>query len=113
MALIKCPECGKDISDKAFTCPGCGYPMKTNDATITFDPSSWKSSICRVFDLNGRELISCQTGETMTVYCSRPKTVTVTMNTAIGQPSITVVPGGKYKAWINGMGHACVKEIKE
>ena len=24
MAMIKCPKCGKDISDKAKTCPGCG-----------------------------------------------------------------------------------------
>ena len=28
MALIKCPECGKEISDKAKTCPNCGYPIK-------------------------------------------------------------------------------------
>lgn len=27
MALIKCPECGKEISDKAETCPNCGYPI--------------------------------------------------------------------------------------
>lgn len=26
MALIKCPECGKEISDKAKSCPNCGYP---------------------------------------------------------------------------------------
>lgn len=24
MALIKCPECGKEISDTATTCPHCG-----------------------------------------------------------------------------------------
>lgn len=29
MALIKCPECGHDISDKAISCPNCGYPMNT------------------------------------------------------------------------------------
>lgn len=27
MALIKCPECGKEISDKAMLCPNCGYPI--------------------------------------------------------------------------------------
>lgn len=27
MALIKCSECGKEISDKAITCPGCGFPV--------------------------------------------------------------------------------------
>lgn len=28
MALIKCVECGKEISDKAKTCPNCGYTKK-------------------------------------------------------------------------------------
>ena len=27
MALITCPECGKQISDKAEACPNCGYPL--------------------------------------------------------------------------------------
>lgn len=31
MALIKCSECGKEISDKAKTCPNCGAPVQSND----------------------------------------------------------------------------------
>lgn len=27
MAMIQCPECGKEISDKATSCPSCGYPI--------------------------------------------------------------------------------------
>lgn len=27
MALIKCPECGKEISNEAKACPHCGKPM--------------------------------------------------------------------------------------
>ena len=27
MALISCPECEHSISDKAYSCPSCGYPM--------------------------------------------------------------------------------------
>lgn len=27
MALIKCPECKKEISDKVKTCPHCGFPL--------------------------------------------------------------------------------------
>ena len=27
MALIKCEECGQEISDKATTCPSCGCPI--------------------------------------------------------------------------------------
>lgn len=26
MALVKCPECGKEISDKASSCTNCGCP---------------------------------------------------------------------------------------
>lgn len=29
--LIKCPECELQVSDKALTCPHCGYPLKPND----------------------------------------------------------------------------------
>ncbi len=29
MALIKCPECGADISDKAESCPKCGNPISS------------------------------------------------------------------------------------
>lgn len=27
MALIKCPECGRDISDRAVACIHCGFPL--------------------------------------------------------------------------------------
>jgi ssDNA-binding Zn-finger/Zn-ribbon topoisomerase 1 len=27
MALVKCPECGKEVSSAATACPNCGYPM--------------------------------------------------------------------------------------
>lgn len=30
MALIKCPECGRNISDDIKKCIHCGYPLKTN-----------------------------------------------------------------------------------
>ncbi len=30
MAIIKCPECGHQISDKAETCPTCGVKIKDN-----------------------------------------------------------------------------------
>ncbi|MFO7870787.1 MAG: zinc-ribbon domain-containing protein [Kiritimatiellia bacterium] len=28
MAMIKCPECGRELSESAPVCPGCGYPVK-------------------------------------------------------------------------------------
>lgn len=34
MALIKCPECGKEISDKSEKCIHCGFPLKQSTNTI-------------------------------------------------------------------------------
>lgn len=34
MALIKCPECNKNISDKAEACPHCGYNLKQKSNRI-------------------------------------------------------------------------------
>lgn len=34
MALINCPECSKEISNKAKACPHCGYPLPTKEETI-------------------------------------------------------------------------------
>jgi len=31
MALIKCNECGHMVSDKATTCPNCGYPLHPHE----------------------------------------------------------------------------------
>ena len=31
MAIIKCPECGKEISDKANICPNCAYPLNSTE----------------------------------------------------------------------------------
>ena len=32
MALIECDECGKDVSDKAVSCPNCGNPIAISEA---------------------------------------------------------------------------------
>ena len=35
MALMKCLECGKDVSDKATSCPNCGNPINWAVVQIT------------------------------------------------------------------------------
>ena len=37
MALIKCSDCGKQISDRAGACPGCGAPV---NGSLANAPSS-------------------------------------------------------------------------
>lgn len=35
MALIKCSECGADISEKASACPKCGCPLNITKQIIS------------------------------------------------------------------------------
>lgn len=34
MALIVCPECGKEISDKSEACIHCGFPLIIQSAIL-------------------------------------------------------------------------------
>ena len=34
MALVNCSTCGKQISDQATACPGCGAPVRVATSTI-------------------------------------------------------------------------------
>lgn len=45
MALVKCPDCGRDISDQAPACPHCGRPATSTaqtSAVASSEPSSQK-----------------------------------------------------------------------
>lgn len=43
MSLINCPECSARISEKAFTCPKCGNPMRPMPAPFYWRGFEWKS----------------------------------------------------------------------
>ncbi len=43
MALIECPECGNQISEKAIYCPMCGYTEKSPGAFYCFEYVSKKT----------------------------------------------------------------------
>lgn len=61
MAIIQCPECGKEISDKAKACIHCGYPIseeKNNICVIDdkkYDLSEFKNRLLEA-DLNNKEV---------------------------------------------------------
>jgi hypothetical protein len=48
MALIHCPECNNQISDKAPTCPQCGYPLQIN-ALANLTAQSFIDQVLRRF----------------------------------------------------------------
>lgn len=38
--MVECPECNKEVSSQAITCPSCGHPLKT-----IFQPNSFRNPI--------------------------------------------------------------------
>jgi len=49
MALIKCSECRKDISDKALVCPNCGNPIKDQNVAVQISAKKDPMQIDPVF----------------------------------------------------------------
>ncbi len=45
MAIIKCSECGKEISDKASMCPNCGCPVSAMESETKDDVGTNKDQI--------------------------------------------------------------------
>ncbi len=43
MALISCPECGKEVSDKVKACPFCGYPFQDFEENKKFNENNYSS----------------------------------------------------------------------
>ena len=45
MALISCPECGKEVSDRAPACIHCGYPLSSAHRMRTSAPSQGPTAL--------------------------------------------------------------------
>ena len=56
MALIRCPECGKEISDKASSCPNCGCPISGLEGLVELSKQKEKE-IEQVHSENKRTVI--------------------------------------------------------
>jgi hypothetical protein len=52
MALINCPECNKQISDKADVCVGCGAPVEVNHKSIIGIPIKFGNLEVAQYDYN-------------------------------------------------------------
>jgi hypothetical protein len=38
VSLMKCPDCGKDVSTREGSCPHCGSPLTTEEIEVGTDP---------------------------------------------------------------------------
>ena len=59
MALINCPECGREVSDKAVSCPKCGYPICDFIESFDFEKDKGVDEILTAEFKEGYELEYC------------------------------------------------------
>lgn len=97
MALILCPECGHQISDKAIFCPSCGYPMKVTEKIETQNTKPQKPKTKRKYKKlpNGFGSIKKLTGKRRKPYAAYPPTKEFSLN---GSPK-TPPAIGYYEDW--------------
>ncbi len=67
MALIKCPDCSKEVSSNAPACPNCGSPISAT--TIEQTSKKWKKMklIAWVFAIGGFIIMFNSEGNTSTI----------------------------------------------
>ena len=118
MSLITCPECTHTVSDKAFSCPGCGYPMQLHLPSAEYAgsgsiPSGIQSSFIPPDELpaspkrspkkarkklpNGYGSIKKLSGTRSRPYAAYP--AASTLRTGDGYPPRRVPALGYFKDW--------------
>lgn len=55
MAIISCPECGKQVSDRAVSCPNCGYPISSAPAVVPQVNTSSETDRLLIYARRARE----------------------------------------------------------
>lgn len=103
MALIKCPECGSQVSDKAGSCPSCGFPIANRPTTVKIRCLSDDRHVKRMkFAINGRVVAEAPLGSVAIITINEPTTVDVTIVLGFiggGSPArFRAVPGKCYEA---------------
>lgn len=106
MALIKCPECGNLISDKASTCIRCGCPLSeiVTSGTVRIKmPNNIVEGWVGLFSsrraavvANGRTLWEGKHGENASFKIDAPTKVTIELGGWANSVEGTVYPRKKY-----------------
>lgn len=111
MALIKCPECGREVSDRAGSCPNCAFPlssMRTDGEVSIKLPINLLGTIS-VLEASSRAVLwSGQAGQIAKFVISKPTEIGIMWgirsNSSKFYPGATaqVQAGRKYELRIGG-----------
>lgn len=103
MALIKCPECGKEVSDKAKACGNCGCPVEdslpSGDVKIKISslpavPLFSAKQKASITSADGKVIWEGKVGEVAEIYFEGETEITVKYHTSMSNF------GGKCKGTI-------------
>ena len=114
MALISCPDCNNEVSERAASCPKCGAPISTVKKDVKVRFPVWQGQIannkCYVF-CNGVEVASCRQGETATFILEKPSEISVKVGGGFGKPSIEAAPGDRFEVGFRGFGKVFISKV--
>lgn len=99
MALINCPECGRQVSDSATQCPTCGYPIAKNkpsgDVRIKMNIQGYMMSMS-IYDADTNEqLWKGMTGSVAVIHVEKPTNIVIKGRS--GKTTATIKAGEKYE----------------
>ena len=103
MALITCPECGKQVSSEAKTCPVCGYPIAAKCSTkirIKIDPNpDVLDALVTIYNHNTNEVIlRVHSGSVAEFESDKPVEIEFVTVMRFNSFTTVVEPGKKYHA---------------
>ena len=98
MALMKCPECGRQVSNQASACPNCGYPIKGGNTNTTTAPAMLKftskdrsAKFAIVCDAKtGRELARIDRETARSINITKPTEITFCVRFSMLMSSNTI-----------------------
>lgn len=107
MALIKCPECRNEVSDRCISCPNCGFPIESVNTKGTVRikmPNNiaigwvglFSSRKCSVDNSQGKTLWQGQHGENASFTIDGITKITINLGGWANPVSGTVEPRKKY-----------------
>lgn len=116
MAMIKCPECGKEVSDKALQCPNCGVPIAAQAKDVMIRFPIWQGQLlnnkCYVYAKSDNSVIAeARQGETVTFECEEPIEIYVVVKGSFGKPEVIVKPGDRYNVGYRGFGKIYLEKV--
>ncbi|MBQ7399299.1 MAG: hypothetical protein IJW06_02400 [Clostridia bacterium] len=79
MAMIKCPECEKMVSNMASSCPNCGYPIakSASDGVVQVKLGMFQSTQGASIVSGGKTLWSGRTGQVAELKLERATNVQI------------------------------------